>query len=53
MRWRGDEEAVAAAKAGDRALRHLASMADERRRAWLGRYFGSVESCDARKVPQL
>ncbi|WP_030024723.1 hypothetical protein [Streptomyces monomycini] len=49
----GDKEAVAAAEAGERALRHLASMDDERRRAWLGRYFRSVESCDARKVPQL
>ncbi|MEV5593930.1 hypothetical protein [Streptomyces sp. NPDC052496] len=52
-REQGDQAAVAAAEAGDRALRHLASMGDERRRAWLGRYFGSVESCDARKVPQL
>ncbi|MFI2238060.1 hypothetical protein [Streptomyces chrestomyceticus] len=52
-REEGDKEAIAAAESGDRALRHLASMGDDRRRAWLGRYFGSVESCDARKVPQL
>ncbi|MEF3114622.1 hypothetical protein [Streptomyces chrestomyceticus] len=52
-REEGDQAAVAAAEAGDRALRHLASMGDDQQRAWLGRYFRSVESCDARKVPQL
>ncbi|MFD7663132.1 hypothetical protein [Streptomyces sp. NPDC059788] len=53
LRERGDKESVAAAEEGERALRHLASMDDDRRRAWLGRYFASAESCDARKVPQL
>ncbi|KWT58045.1 hypothetical protein ADL21_31230 [Streptomyces albus subsp. albus] len=52
-REQGDEQAIARSEADARALRHLASMDDERRRAWLSRYFASRGSCDARKVPQL
>ncbi|MFH9420050.1 hypothetical protein [Streptomyces sp. NPDC017529] len=49
----GDAQRVASAEADARAFGHLASMDDERRREWLSRYFASVKSCDARKVPRL
>ncbi|RSO05396.1 hypothetical protein DMH18_31475 [Streptomyces sp. WAC 06783] len=52
-REQGDEKAVARSEAGVRALRRLASMGEERRRAWLSRYFASRGSCDAREVPRL
>ncbi|MEU2794466.1 hypothetical protein [Streptomyces sp. NPDC007100] len=49
----GDGRRIASVEADARAFGHLASMDDERRRDWLSRYFASVGSCDARKVPQL
>ncbi|MGW8395505.1 hypothetical protein ACWGLP_02200 [Streptomyces lydicus] len=52
-RARGDDAAVAQAEAGARALARLRAMPDGRRRAWLGRYFATAESCDPRGVPTL
>ncbi|MFH9250250.1 hypothetical protein ACH4LK_33080 [Streptomyces lydicus] len=52
-RARGDDAAAAEAEAGARALARLRAMPDDRRRAWLGRYFATAGSCDPRGVPAL
>ena len=52
-RKRGDAADVARSEAEARELARLRAMADGPRRAWLGRYFATVRSCDLSEVPTL
>ena len=49
----GDAEWIAQTQASARASDRLTSMPEERRRAWLGRYFAARDNCDSREVPKL
>ncbi|WFB07801.1 hypothetical protein LRS74_12665 [Streptomyces sp. LX-29] len=48
----GDRQSVENARARARALSRLTSMDEDRRRAWLGRYFAATRACSG-KVPAL
>ncbi|MFH8370644.1 hypothetical protein [Streptomyces sp. NPDC018031] len=47
------DRGIDAMRAESRALSRLTAMDDDRRRAWLSRYFKAVGSCDTQAVPVL